>query len=107
MLRSSDAVAVRDLGDVVGRIDAEHAGALILESPKQHADIAADVDDKIVGAEAQYVHGRFGEFLPMTTTGGGGRGFIWVVVAIEDLRRHDVVELDKSALVTDHHFQRK
>ena len=51
-LERRDALAVGDVADV-GRLDAEHAMAAILEVRQQRAVVGADIDDEVVTAKAE------------------------------------------------------
>ena len=82
-------LAVGDVADV-GRLDAEHAMAAVLEIRQQRAVIGADIDDQIVRAQSQHGGGfavQVGEIVAQQFGGAAGVGIF---------RREDDDRIDRE-----------
>ena len=75
-LDGRDAALVGDVADI-GRLDAEHAVAAVLEVRQQRAVVRADIDHEIVFAQAQHGGGfalQIGEIVAQQFGGAAGVG---------------------------------
>ena len=86
----------RDLRDV-GRLDAEHAHAFLLEALEQRPVVRADVDREVVGAEPEPFGDVVREAPEVLLEQARHRGAVRVLGEEDDLRRSRVVELREPA----------
>lgn len=106
LLEHGHALVARDPAGPLGRVDAEHAHALLGEHPEQRAVVAADVDHQVVRLEAELVDHAPGELLEMRDDGCIDAGEVRVI-SEQHVLRGELGDLDFPAVLADHHRQRE
>jgi len=101
-----DPGAATELGQVLGRVDAQSPGAAIAEGAQQRGVVAADVDDETAAREA-VARGQRGRQVVEVGAEGVGGGRHVQVVREHRLGRHAFDELDVAATVAEADAQGK
>ena len=96
----------RHLGDVGGRLDAEHRDAGRDEVPQQVAVVARDLDHQRRGPEPDALGDRLGVARARGRASCASRTRSRRSVREDRRRRHDFVDLDEQALLADAGMQR-